>query len=49
VGNSVDHGFAEITRPGFRYFGFAHGIENMPNRNPVSSRLLPFSLRHSTC
>jgi hypothetical protein len=25
------------TRPRFRYFGFAYGIESMPNRNSVSN------------
>ena len=45
AGNSVNHGFAEITRPGFRYFGFAHGIESMQNRNNMSrSRVEPVRL-----
>ncbi len=37
AGNSVNHGFPEITFPGFRYFCFAHGTESMPNRNKVTS------------
>ena len=37
MGDSMDHGFPEITRPGFRYFGFAHGTENMRNRNQGAS------------
>src|SRR5208282_2708883 len=45
AGNPVDHGFAKITRPGLRYFGFAHDIESMLNRNHMSSRLHSASTR----